>query len=106
MVDLAEEVTDIKLRNMSDTLDEPDPKPFHRLRRRPLRPKPIRTRSEVRFENGFQHDLGRRWATRSRTVGIPNGRLPPCGFGMSTRLAVSSMNSNHLTSCCPQMDTT
>ncbi|HYZ08326.1 MAG TPA: hypothetical protein VE709_06980 [Pseudonocardiaceae bacterium] len=26
-------------------------------------------------------------ATRSRTVGMPSGRLPPSGFGMSTRLA-------------------
>ena len=27
------------------------------------------------------------WATLSRTVGMPSGRLPPSGFGMSTRLA-------------------
>jgi hypothetical protein len=27
------------------------------------------------------------WATRSRTVGIPNGRVPPRGFGISTRRA-------------------
>ena len=25
------------------------------------------------------------WATRSRTVGIPNGRLRPSGLGISTR---------------------
>ena len=33
--------------------------PFHRHRRRPLRPKPIRARHEVRLENRFQHELGR-----------------------------------------------
>ena len=31
--------------------------------------------------------LAAAWATLSRTVGIPNGRTPPRGFGISTRLA-------------------
>ena len=31
--------------------------------------------------------LAAAWATRSRTVGIPNGRVPPRGFGISTRRA-------------------
>ena len=59
MVDLAEEIGDIKLHHMGDALDEPDPKPLHRLRRRPLRPKPI-ARHKVGLENRFQYDLGRR----------------------------------------------
>ena len=46
-------------------------------------------RPKVRLEDRFQHPrlLAAVWTTRSRTVGIPNGRIPPRGFGMSTRLA-------------------
>jgi hypothetical protein len=40
------------------------------------------------------------WATRSRTVGIPNGRLPPPGFGMSTRLAGAGRYDPLRRSCC------
>jgi len=66
--------------------------------------KPRRSRSFAcsaeRFgRNPYEHDMKSAskigsstiraacWATRSRTVGIPNGRVPPCGFGISTRRA-------------------
>jgi hypothetical protein len=60
VVDLAEEISDIKLHHKHVTLDEPDPQPLHRRRGRPLRPKPIPARQKIRLENRFQHDLGRR----------------------------------------------
>jgi site-specific DNA recombinase len=59
VVDLAEEIGDIKLHNMSDPVDEADTQSLHRLSGRPFRPKPIRARQKVRLENRFQHDLGR-----------------------------------------------
>jgi hypothetical protein len=59
MVDLAEEVGDIELDHELIALDEPAAQPLFGHRRRPLRPKPIRTRHKVRLENRFQHDLGR-----------------------------------------------
>ena len=34
---------------------------------------------------GSRTSLAACWATRSRTVGMPNGRLEPSGFGISTR---------------------
>jgi hypothetical protein len=66
--------------------------------------KPVRNRSIAcvadRFgRNPYEHDkksaskigsstiLAAAWTTLSRTVGIPNGRLPPRGFGISTRRA-------------------
>jgi len=66
--------------------------------------KPVRSRSIAcvadRFgRNPYEHGrksaskmgsstiLAACWATRSRTVGMPSGRLLPSGFGMSTRLA-------------------
>jgi site-specific DNA recombinase len=59
VIDLAEKITDIELHDMTNPLDEPDPKPFHRLRRGPFRPEPVRARQEIRLENRFQHDLDR-----------------------------------------------
>ena len=59
MIDPAEEITDVELHDMSSTLDEPDPKPFHRLRGGPFRPEPIRARQEIRLEDRFQHELDR-----------------------------------------------
>jgi site-specific DNA recombinase len=57
MADLAEEVADVELRDELAARDEPGAKPLHRLRRRPLRPEPVRARMEVRLENRFQHNL-------------------------------------------------
>jgi len=36
---------------------------------------------------GSSTSLAACWATLSRTEGMPSGRVPPCGFGISTRLA-------------------
>jgi hypothetical protein len=60
VVDLAEKIGDIELDHELVALDEAGTQPLHRLRGRPLQPKPIRTRHKVRLENRFQHDLGRR----------------------------------------------
>ena len=59
VADLAEEVTDVELRDKLAPADEAGTEPLHRLRGRPLRPEPVRARREVRLEEGFQHDLGR-----------------------------------------------
>jgi len=59
MIDAPEEVTDVELHDMGGTSDEPGTNPFHRLRRGPPRPEPERSISEIRLENGFQHQLGR-----------------------------------------------
>ena len=60
VVDLAEEIGDIKLHHKRVALDEAGTQPLHRLCGRPLRPKPIRARHEIRLEDRFQHQLGRR----------------------------------------------
>src|SRR5579859_4519591 len=59
MADLAEEVTDVKLRDEHAAFDEPGTKPFHRLRSGPLRPETVRARQEIRLEHRLQHQLGR-----------------------------------------------
>src|ERR1700757_862784 len=59
MVDLAEEIGDIELDHKLVALDEPGPQTLLGHRRRPPRPKPIRTRQELRFENRFQYEFGR-----------------------------------------------
>jgi DNA invertase Pin-like site-specific DNA recombinase len=59
MVDLVEEVADVKLRDKGVALDEALANTLHRLRGRPLRAEPIRDRREVGLEDGFQHEFGR-----------------------------------------------
>jgi hypothetical protein len=51
-----------------------------------------RTAGSVAIGVGMEHRLETRlqitatsWAMRSATVGIPNGRMPPSAFGISTR---------------------
>src|ERR1700735_1218073 len=57
MIYLTEKVADVELRDKDTALDAPGAKPFHRLRGRPLRPEPVRARTEGRLEDGLQHDL-------------------------------------------------
>ena len=57
VIDLAEEVADVELRDKHLARDETGAQPLHRLRGRPPRPEPVRARRKVRFENWFQHDL-------------------------------------------------
>src|SRR5262245_15486718 len=52
-----------------------------RLVRAALRPEPVRTVPEV----GSSTSFAAAWATRSRTVGMPNGRGLPSPFGIRTR---------------------
>ena len=88
MADLAEEVADVELR---DKLAQPA--------MNPVRSRSIACVADRLGRNPYEHGgksasktgsstiLAACWATLSRTAGMPSGRLPPCGFGMSTRLA-------------------
>ena len=68
-------------------LDEADPQPLHRLRS-PTASAGTRTSraGSPPRRSAPAPACAACWATRSRTVGMPSGRLPPSGFGMSTRL--------------------
>src|SRR5947209_5299314 len=59
MADLVEEVPDVELHDEHEALREAHTNALHRLRRRPLRPEPERTRQEIRLEHRFQHQLRR-----------------------------------------------
>jgi hypothetical protein len=64
-----------------------DPDGLEGLVGRALGPKPIAGRQEVGLEHRFQDQPRRVIATRSRTVGMPSGRVLPGwpGLGMWTR---------------------
>src|SRR5258705_2384189 len=78
--DLAEEIGDIKFHHKCVTRDEPGTQPLHRRCGRPLRPKPIRARHEVRLEDRFQHDLGRRLGHPVPNRGNPQRPLTTSWF--------------------------
>jgi site-specific DNA recombinase len=59
MADAPEEVPDVELHDMGGTSDEALADHFHRLRRGPARPKPIRDWQEVGLKDRFQHQPGR-----------------------------------------------
>jgi DNA invertase Pin-like site-specific DNA recombinase len=105
VVDLAEEVGDIKLHHKRVALDEAGTQPLHRLCGRPLRPKPIRARHEIRLEDRFQHQLGRRLGHPVSHRGYPQRPLTASWFrdlhapgrrgAISTRLEVAAQLTQH-----------
>src|ERR1700720_1894293 len=57
----------------------------HGIDRRFAGPVAVGVGVEHRLQNGLQAPTGHLRATRSATVGIPNGRVPPSAFGISPR---------------------
>ena len=87
MVDRAEEVSDVGLHDMNGVpARERHPDRLQRLRSPTASGRnPYDTGRKSASKIGSSTSLAACCTTRSRTVGIPSGRLPPSGFGISTR---------------------
>jgi hypothetical protein len=85
VVDLPEEVPDVGLEDEMLAFDEACPEPLQGVDGRPSGRNPNEQGKKSASKMDSRTIFVACWATLSITVGMPNGRFDPSGFGISTR---------------------
>ena len=86
MVHSIEELRQVRIDGNPIPISDMVPQTIDRAMSTASRTKAEARNRETRIEYRHQYLVNGLWISRSNTVGIPSGRLPPVGLGISTRL--------------------